>query len=339
MANSRIWYGWADYALPDPATSATTLAKSILWATAAALLGNATGTSVSPNGSIPAGGLWTHYSSSDGVTFGIDSTNRWLVSYNGSKIVRASSGAHSHITLYSAALGLWLTIDWLSGSDAACNYWLATVAPTGGSTSLRPTSTNEVGWAAAHTFCDTSLWAGGRAHYAVDASGNFYFFASQNGTGLIQCVTAVQTLNNLRTSGDAFPAVLINQFDVAGCLREAGGSFFRGYGASAANVPIRTKTYNAGAASDATVIQYNIGNNSSVVTTQNGSNYADNLYDEWPLVVCTTSAGTVGPKGELPDVSNVAPNLSNGVRFPTAGTIERIVCGSSAVPLTNVPTL
>lgn len=339
MANSRTWYSWANYALPDPSTSALTLSKSILWTLAAALLGNATGPNAGPAGAIPSGALWTHYASSDSSTAGIDSTNRWLGAYDATKLVRASSGAHSWIVLHNATLGLYLTIDWLSGSDAACNFWLATAAPTGGTTSLRPTSTNEVGWAAAHTFADTSLWSGGRAHYTSDASGNFWFACSQNGSGLIQALSAVQVLNNLRTSADSFPAVLVNQFDVAGCLREAGGNVFHGYGASAANVPMRTKTYNAGTASDASCIQYNLGNNSSIVATQNASNYADNLYDEWPLVCCTTTTSFVGPKGEFPDCSVVSPSLTAGTRFPTSGDIERIVIGSTAIPLTVVPTL
>lgn len=336
MANSRPWYSWANYALPDPSTSATTLAKSYLWALKAAMMGNVTGPDVGPNGSIPGAGRWTLFASSDGVTAGIDATDRWLTSYDATKLVRASSGAHSWIVLYSAALGLWFTIDWLSSADEACFFVLAKAAPTGGSTSARPTSTNEVGWTAAHTFIDTASWTGGKCHYTVDASGNFYFFASKNTVGILAC-TAVQTLVNLRHSSDAFPYVLINEYGASGILREADTKFYRAGGATDANCSMKTKTAGAASAVQASALSYNANTTQSIVQLQAGSNPTDLLYDKWPVEVAMVTT-TIGPKGELPDCSTIAPFATNSpARFPTSGDIERIATVSTAVPLTVVP--
>jgi hypothetical protein len=66
--------------------------------------------------------------------------------YDGTKLVRNNAGVHSWVILRSPALNgiqWYLTFDFNGAVDYQWNIWMSKAAPTGGSTSARPTATDE----------------------------------------------------------------------------------------------------------------------------------------------------------------------------------------------------
>lgn len=335
MANESTWYGGTDYALSDT-SSLSNVAKSHMWALKAYLQQQIAPLVAGPAGAIPGGAAWTCVGSSDSATAALDGTDRWLSAFDATKIVRASSGAHSWIVLQSpAALGpYYLTIDWLSGSDQQAVWVIAKVAPTGGTTSLRPTSTNEAAFAAIN-FTDSGWTSGGgKAHFTTDANGNFWFFASKTGSGLIKTAVGVSKITDLRISGDLFPVCLIVDYNTSGALREGSSTF---YAAGSSGV-IRTRDSSASTTAVATAVSYSMGGN-SVAVDMAAVHYGDSKYDGFPVLVYSVTAAIKGLKGRIPDLRTVSQTVLAGDRSPPTGDVEQICVGNTLVPLTAVPTL
>jgi hypothetical protein len=140
MAYEQTWSFLTNQ--PYTPTTALDAARYSMWWKASALTGGTAWPAA------PATGKWTLYASSDGVTAGIDATDRWNLNgvYDGTKIVRAVSGPHSWIILRSPLKGgvyYYITFDYLSSNDYTANFYNSLNAPTGGTTSLRPTHANE----------------------------------------------------------------------------------------------------------------------------------------------------------------------------------------------------
>lgn len=346
MANEKTWYSWVDASVADVAT-ALSLAKSILWAIKAALKGEITGPTAGPAGAVPSGARWVCVGSSDSATAAMDGTDRWTSSYDASKLVRNAAGVHSWIVLRSpngigAGGPYYLTIDWNGSQDYQASFALSKTLPTGGTTSARPTSTDEAFFSSATQFSDNNTWTaagGGRIHFTTDANGNFWICFSKNSGGFIPSVIAVQEVKNLRIPGDTWPMCLVVDWGTSSssALVDGASNFYKG------NVPtIRTRAYNPTGpvltSSTAACLGYQLGS-ATLVSTQAGAFFADAKYEAMPLVLCTTTAGVVGLKGEFYDARNVAGNLATGSRYPSTGDVERTVVGSTLIPLTAVPTL
>lgn len=166
-------------------TPATTidLTRQLIWTLAAQLTGN-TGGFVS--------GLWTLYASSDGVTAGTDSTDRWQLAgpYDGTKLVRgASTAAHSWIVLASPTMNgsVWyMTISLNTSADTSIRLWWSKTAPTGGNTTTTPTAadawTNKNATVATDVIIDAAADAS-RVSTGLTDAGDFYFLACKQGTG------------------------------------------------------------------------------------------------------------------------------------------------------------
>lgn len=344
MALEKTWYSWVDAAIADVASNLT-LCKATLWALKAALKGELTGVTLGHTGAIPSGARWTCVGSSDSVAAGMDSVDRWGATYDATKIVRNAAGVHSWIVLQSPAAiagagGAWfLTIDYNGSQDYTITYALSRTLPTGGTTSARPTSTNEVA-VAGRQFQDNNTWVatGGRIHFCVETNGAFWFFASKNGSGIIYAAIGVQPLKNLRVAGDTWPICAFVQGGSVQALADADNLFFCG----GTTGVISTRAYNPTGpvltASVATVLAYKVST-STLTAAQAGAFFADGKFETLPLIVCTTTAGVIGLKGELYDAAAIASEAAVGARFPAAGSIESIVVGDVLAPLNAVPTL
>lgn len=337
MANEKTWYSWSDYVVPD-VTSTANIAKSLLWCFVQALLGNITGPNAGPAGAIPSGARWTTYYSSDGTTAGTanDGVDRWTSSFTASKIVRASSGAHSWFVLKSpAALGpYYLTVDYLSSADSSVILVLSKAAPTGGTTSLRPTATDETAFSASQFV--SGSWTStlpGKCHFTTDADGNFWWFPSRNGTSLVDLAWGVQKLTDLRITGDAFPVILVFDFVTSGALKEGTSSFYRTTAGT-----IKSRDVASAAATTCTVMSFMVGASSAAVDTA-AAHYSDAKIDGFACLVYSTSSGAKAVKGRIPDLRTIPATLLPGYRYPASGDVESIVVGNTLVPLTAVPTL
>jgi hypothetical protein len=344
VANEKTWYSWVDYALPDT-TNVLTTSKSILWCLKAALKGEIAGATLGPAGAVPGGAYWTVYYSCDGAVAGTanDGVDRWGASYDGTKLVRHASAAHSWMvlksptTLSGSGSSWYLIIDWMTTLDYQANFILCKTAPTGGTTSARPTATDEI-YAGSLSFADSNVWAAGRCHYTVDGAGNFWFFASKNTGAIIQVAHGVQTLKNLRNPSDGYPVVLTIDFVSTGALKEGTSQFYKG---STGTSSLRGKTQQAAGTSNWTqlsVISFDAASNNSSAIDINAAHYSDGLYDAFPLIVHAVNVNK-GLKGQFYDMLTISPNVAQGSRQPATGDVEKVVCGNTLVPLTAVPTL
>lgn len=110
-------------------------------------------------GAVATPAFWSVYYSCDSTTAGTagDGVDRWS---DYTKLVWGSvAGANSWIVFYNATAGLYMLLSCENaGSDSnTLDIWLATTAFSGGSTTARPTSTDE--W----NICVSTTWGAGSA--------------------------------------------------------------------------------------------------------------------------------------------------------------------------------
>lgn len=345
MANSRTWYGQADYALPD-ISSITNQNKALAWTMKALLKGDATTASLGPDGQAPGSAFWTVVQCCDGSTVNTSGTDLWTTSYDVTKLVSvASSGAHSWIVLKSPnALGpYYFTIDLIVGASGwNINYAFGKTLPSGGTTSARPTATDEVTYITAQPQDGAGAWsAGGRVHRIIDASGNWWIFTSKNGSGIIYTCHGIQTLTNLRYASDTWPVVFVYDGGfTSGCCKEgsSGSAFLRGGATGAA---VRGRRWDGTLTWQGTVPVPDVTATSTGSFLQDiaGAFAADSQYDAVPCSVYTGTTSCKGLKGDFPDLLMVSTAVTPGSRYPSTGTMEKACVGNVLFPLTVSPTL
>ncbi len=341
MANEKTWYTWTDYPCPDVSSVAGQL-KSFMWILKAMLKGEITGPNVGPEGAAPSSSNWTVYYSCDGATAGTanDGVDRWGATYDATKLVTTTAAAaHSWMVVKSpAALGpYYLCLDLVSANASWGNIAFAKTAFTGGTTTARPTSTDEVTWLAGQ-MVDSNPWSvpGGRYHRCIDANGNFWLFSSKNGSNSITGAYGVQTLKNLRMASDTWPVVGCFEYNASGALKYGSGSSVLG-GTSAV---IKGRNYNGSAVCVFPMVGLDYQASVSVWTAMSGLFSGDGLVDTFPCTLFSATASNNGFKGDFYDMKQVlASAIVAGARYPATGTQEKTVVGSCLVPLSVVPSL
>ena len=197
---------WAfDFNRAYTPSTALDLTRYTMWLLASQLTGN-TGGLVS--------GLWTLYASSNSITAGTDSTDRWsLTSYDGTKIVRgASSAVHSWIVLQSPVMNgsnWYMILSFNSASDDAMRLSFCKAAPTGGSTTVTPTSTNQwwpanTSLAAVDSSINNATAALSRFNIGLSSGGDFYFIGCRQYTNFANLIIQFHALSNY-SSNDLAP--------------------------------------------------------------------------------------------------------------------------------------
>lgn len=139
-------------------------------------------------GAVATPAFWTVYYSCDSAVAGTagDGVDRWS-SYD--KLVWGTvAGANSWIVLYNATAGLYMLLNCEhSGSDSnTLDIWLAQTAFTGGTTTARPTSTDEWNVSASAT------WGAGSAF-----SVRYHMMMSDDGLSFRLYTTRAQNLQGL----------------------------------------------------------------------------------------------------------------------------------------------
>lgn len=329
MALTRTWYTRGNIPAPDTST-ATLLAKSVIWCMKAALKDEISTGTLGPEGALPAGAKWTCAGSSDSATANMTGTDLWTASFDATKIVRANGAvAHSWIVLQSpAALGpYYLLIDWNTASDQLLSIYASKTAFTGGTITARPTSTTEWTVLNAGTFAE-NVTNGHRITKTMDASGNFFFHTSKNSAALFNSTFWGLTATDL-VAGELVPFFTAYQFSTGG--RGAGT-----YSTLAALVTGRV------ADNSATMTAGGFGTWVFGATTFSGAQQANFLTGAWDTmpIYMGTMAPTLkhGVRGIMPDVGVVgAPPV--GGSDPTTSTQERMVVGDVLIPSSVVPSL
>lgn len=322
-----------------PAT-ALDLTRQQMWTLAAVLTGNLGGLTQ---------GLWTLYASSDSVTAGTDTTDRWVLAgpYDGTKIVRASGAvAHSWIVLRSPSMNgntYYMVLSFNSSSDAAIRIQFSYVAPQSGSITATPFSTSNwyprVTAGNPGTATDFTINAAAtdnsRISIGLTSEGDFYYLCNKQGANLPNLFIICCALKDYY-SEDQAPIYTAYDYAAAGVLRglPAGGTAagIVTYGASRAAYNRTTSFYWAngiatlGPGVTATDSDFTA---SSAITPGN--------YASYPCYILhgDTVGQLLGIRGRLPDIA-VCPYasgvLAEGTDEPTGGPTVAAKAGALWLP-------
>jgi hypothetical protein len=332
MAYEKTWSFSFDNA-HTPA-NALDLTRYELWALKAMLLGQL-GT-WSPT--TPTTGFWTHYGSSDSVTAGIDGTDRWLATYDGTKIVRGSSSAirswwvgRSPATMNGQTFYMCLSFD--GTGDPVATIVFAKTAFTGGSITARPTSVDE--WI---SNAGVPSWNAGnvishRYNMGMTSDGSWYYFVCRSGAvgshhdlG-IMCMAPIGC-----NAGDNYPIYTHKNYSASAL---AGAGFQPSILVSGSN------TANASRISTGTAAFEYLPFISAITGT--GLDIFGTAQIDLPCwVIVGVSAGNWHARGRLPDISYIPAQTSNnmpvdGYTYREAGNITAFTCGGFLLPGNSVP--
>ncbi len=346
MALSKTYYTRQDVQLDDTSTAAL-MEKSLLYAIKALLKGEKTGTTGTA-GAPPAGSLWTCYYSCDSVAAGSadDGVDRWGGgTFDGTKIVRGTAAAvrswfvlKSPAALTALGVSFYLIIAYDGASDSQFSLTLCKAAPTGGTTTARPTSTDEVSLGTALQMGDTTAGVVHRCGYVVDANGNFWMSFRKASAGIAYSLFAVTVLSG-SIAGDLFPVVMVyNQLTTGRGAGSAESSAGNGYWAGNGFV---TGTQSGGAVtrSSANTVGPASNGGSGLQFVSNAAFYSaatvnnsNSLVDVMPITLNFVGTGCNGPKGRIPDwwAGNAAKTV--GSLVPASGNSEHVNVGHLWLP-------
>lgn len=216
----KTWQTALNVAPSDNAT-VLGLSRSYLWFVKAFLKGETGGATT---------GLWTCVGSSDSVTAGMDNSDRWGATYDGTKIVRASGAvAHSWIVLKSpnftaggiTAVPFYMIIQYNGTLDYQAIFVFSKAAPTGGSITARPTATDEWVHSAGQGQVNDNTTGAHKFNGWLATDGNFAFGAAKTTTGIMQVGQLFHVLSNAN-SVDLYPACSLVFYSATGAFLVSG---------------------------------------------------------------------------------------------------------------------
>mgnify|MGYP001566308965 FL=1 len=287
-------------------------------------------------GSRHANSVWTVRYSCNSVTAGVagDGIDRWTTIAN--LVFAANGAAHSWFVMENTTLGYQVCVDLNNAAGTNVGFVAAEIATpfTGGTTTTRPTATNEflmgttsTGGTANFIFItDVTTGNFNWTHYITANTGEFYFLSSRTGLGFFSTSMKMQKTTNPQT-GDTRNVFLL------------GHSLVTGRGAP---------SYGALVQAAAGCVGRNV--NGSVNTTggiQNagtfgatawpGSNGIDAVSGNYPAYPChVSSLGTQEAyRGQLPDlfVIGTAPTAGS---VPSSAAQTSVIAGDFVVPFPTV---
>jgi len=326
---TTTWYTQGEYSFPVT-TSLQDLTRSWLWILKTVLMNELSGGTTS--GSRPGGSAWTCEGSSDSSTAGMDGSDRWTSTFTPSKLVRNTEGsAHSWIVLKSPnAMGpVYLLLNYNGGSEGLINITFSSSAYTGGSTTAKPTATNETPYGTATVATavgvislESTFNVVYKAGFSCNADGEWFYYTNRVSTGIFNSFLAMNKCVN--TSGsDNWPWVLFgNQLNSG-----------RGAGAVAnicTTAQFTSRTPNGGArVATGGMVQY------YCATSQwAGTMTLDSLQSSWitlPIYNCNLDASVMTWRGNLADAYWVGAATVGG-GYPTAASQTQMVVGDLLIP-------
>lgn len=322
----ETWKTRANVPLADTSTVALQ-AKSVMFAIKSALMDQASGGTTGTGGAPAAG--WVQTGSSDGTTAGMDATDRWGSTFDGSKIVRGTGGAaRSWISMRNATSTLYMCMSYDTANDYACRFAFSQTAFSGGTTTARPTASNEFFAGAATatdvTLVNTAASAAGKFGYSVDTLGMWNFWTSKDGSGITTLGMFVRKL------ADTLPSDLATYV-----------VFFKAYSEIGRGSPVSINAVNAlqGRTFDNTA-NLTAGGLACITaaggaTVAGGSGMGVNLgnskWDGFECYSISTVALKSGVRGRIPDFwASVSTPVATAE--PSTGDPELIVMGEAWIP-------
>jgi len=316
-------------------TTATTQQqqRNIIWFLKAFLRGD------SGVGSPPTLGLWTVYYSCDSAVAGSadDQVDRWGTTFDNTKVVRNSAGsAHSWFVLKSPSnFGVsgngpyYLIIDYVGSDDYHADFIYSKAAPTGGTTLVRPTATDEFGHAGiqTHSSFGSESW---NCHGLLSSDGIFWLFVGKVGSGGVNLCLAGQALAEASAS-DLANLAIYSKYD-------------------AASPPVPTNRSNFQTTNNWKIRDYS---NTSIqpikpCTLSDGSNTvhedivirkSDQKYIDLPIYMYIAVAGQRDLRGRLFDIRWGPSVLPEGQVDPSVASPTSTMLGDCWFPANAVPNL
>lgn len=319
----KTWYAEPNLATTDASSVANAL-RNALWLIKAILVGNV--------GAVTQG-RWSVVGSSDGVTAGLDAVDRWGAAFDVTKLVRAVGAvAHSWMVLKSPdALGpYYLLIDYSGAADREAAFNFSSVAFTGGTITVAPTSTRPQTMTLA--FCD-DVAAIQKASRVADIDGNFWLFLGQQGTGKCQFLLGCQTLMDAHAA-DTHKVAGCFQFDeTTGILMAAYNGTWAGNAISTTSPAFRMRSANGGVGLNevgAVVPVVGAGAPSFLFagTEMVTVDAADGSYGFFPTYVYSMTLTYKSLRGRLPDVGWAPANTGTGMLSPVGAPTNVCIGGS-----------
>jgi hypothetical protein len=322
--------------IPSDVSSAANKCKWDAWHLVHALLGDSGGFTE---------GLWTVYYSCDGVTAGTanDGVDRWGSAFNATKIVNAT-GAHSWFVLKAPeTLGsLYLTVDCNNASASTFTILFSKAAPTGGTTSARPTATDA--WEhTAIVFSNLSVATTPRTHLSLSSRGDFVFATNNETNNSFYAVIAAFkmqeagslddypwiTIASVGTNGGASSLQAGGTGSLTTAINGTGNTVLRGRSFDGAAVPSHVVVSPSAHASGTTTPEYFL-----VRIRGDAANVSDGTYNDFPCYVYSFGATTAERKGRLPDFLWGSGTVSNGTVRPAVAPYEGVMMGHVWLPWT-----
>lgn len=309
------------------------LAQSVLFSLIQNLLDTAAGGTLT--GSRHANSVWTVRGSSDGVA------NVSLVGVNHiaarTNLVWAASGAnHSWIWLENATLGYQVVIECVNATNTnVCIAAARTATPfTGGSLTLRPTSTEEFLWNSTSTgpvaisfLADTTVGATCYTHFITGDDGQFSFHATRAGTGVVYLTIALQKTT---TSPDVRNTFWLGNAVTSGRGSCGASAIAGGSSGCVGRTPNGAAVVNTGGAAG------HVGG--GTLLTAGGTYTTDantGKYNATPVAVWSANSGAVyAYRGMLPDIYTTTAAV--GEPITSGGIVTRTVIGDYVWPCPGV---
>lgn len=310
-----------------PSDNATVLglSRSYLWFVKAFLKGEVGGATA---------GLWTCVGSSDSVTAGMDGTDRWGATYDGTKIVRASGAvAHSWIVLRSpnftaggiTAVPFHVTIDYSGTLDYQAVFVFSKAAPTGGTITARPTATDEWVHTAAQGQVNDATALPYKFNGWLATDGNFACGAAKTTSTMMYVGQMFHVLSNANAN-DLYPACSLLFYSVSGTGAFGTSSALRGRSADG------TVSFVAGNHA------YPRGVNDPISMAIATGDVTISKYLRLPTWLYVNDVGAQSMRGRFADIVIAAPSAAanQGYVEPATGAPVSQILGSLWFPVNGV---
>lgn len=254
-----------------------------------------------------------------------------------STIVNNAAGAHSWIVLKSpAGLGpIYFTID-LNVSTNNVSFVYAKTAPTGGSTTARPTSVDEV-YPSAGNWNNIQVHNGGttvRAHGGLATDGNFHMMSSFDGNGFFYSIVMLQYIAEAK-SLDNYPVHMYFKGANSGVLTI--GNITGNNTLTNASFFGRTRTGLTMIANDATQWCWNTSSGQLFVNALTTTDYADSQYNDMPVYIYNQVSGYKSLRGRWIDYRWCPGNIPSGAIESSQTSPTSVVIGNFWIPYNAIP--
>lgn len=269
----------------------------------------------------------------DGNNGSIVWQERNAYTFDQSKLV-FSATTRSWFVLYNPFLNHYLTIDCVSAAQTQIVLCLSKTAPTGGTTTARPTATDEYGRTSIFNFISnntgTTVWWW---HAALATTGDFTLLGTKGGgSGNIEQAVIVQALADAKAADD-YPVVMYLNFS-------------NGTQEALDVGPMNTTTNWFGRRFDGAAVLANLvplepssESLASVFDEIGTSDFVDSRFDDAPVYMFNNTAANYTLKGRLADIRRAPSSMVSGFCEPNPQAPDSVILGDYWFPANAAPVL